>query len=191
MDILFVSGLLGPFIFGVAGWFFTGIDDLLIFSSTYHTTNSNRDRWMAIAGLLTMVIIMELAVVFSGGMVLGQFKWSFLVGFLPLYLVYKTLKGGDSKEPPPLPFFVMGFLGFFWNCSDDFIYNTAVITGKPFEYQLWYLLGVFGGAVIMIFMAHFLVAGKIKDHPKVRALILFGVSVYILYPGIEQLKQLL
>lgn len=175
--------------FGFAGWFITGIDDLLIFSSTYHSAQTTKDRFMAIAGLLTMVIVMELAVFFSGGIVLSQFEWSFLVGFLPLYLAYKTWKGGDNKTPPLLSYFLMGFLGFFWNCSDDLIYNASIVTGKTLEYQLWYLLGVFGGAIAMVLMAHFLMATRIKDYPKVRALVLLGVSLYILYPGIKLLGQ--
>ncbi len=177
----------GPFAFGLAGWFITGIDDLVIFSHIYHSAKTKQQKIEAIRGLLSMVIIM-LVIVCTIGWGLGLLqKWTWVGGFIPLFLAIKTWRGsGDNTEPRAGTFYWQAFTGFGFNCLDDIAYNTAIITGKTMEYQGSYLLGVFIGAIAMVYLAHFALK-RLRDIPRLRAAIMFCVSVYILYPGLQML----
>lgn len=190
MDLLAWFYNLGPFVFGLAGWFITGIDDLVIFSQIYHSTKTRQQKIEAIRGLLTMVLIM-LVIVCTMGWFLGSLqKWTWIGGLLPLFLAIKTWRGGgDNATPKSGTFYWQAFTGFGLNCLDDIAYNTAVITGKTVDYQSLYILGVFVGAVVMVYLSHF--AFKwLHDVPRLRAILMFCVSGYILWPGIQMLKLL-
>lgn len=177
----------GPFVFGLAGWFITGIDDLVIFSGIYNSAKTRKQKTESIQGLLSMVLIM-LVIVCTIGWVFGFLhKWTWVGGFLPLALAIKTWFGiGDNTEPKKGTFYWQAFTGFGLNCLDDIAYNTAVITGKAIEYQTSYLLGIFVGAIAMVCLAHFALKG-LRDMPRLRAAIMFCVSLYILYPGMQML----
>lgn len=175
------------FLFGLAGWFITGIDDLVIFSHIYHSAKTRPRKVEAIQGLLSMVLIM-LVIVCTIGWGLGFLqKWTWIGGVLPLFLAIKTWFGvGDNTEPKSGTFYWQAFTGFGLNCLDDIAYNTVVITGKALEHQVLYLLGIFTGAVVMIYISHFALGG-LRDVPRLRAVIMLLVSGYILYPGIQML----
>lgn len=177
----------GPFVFGLAGWFITGIDDLVIFSGIYNSAKTRKQKIEAIEGLLSMVLIM-LVIVCTIGWGLGFLHgWTWIGGFLPLILAIKTWRGiGDNTEPKTGTFYWQAFTGFGLNCLDDIAYNTAVITGKAIGYQGLYLLGIFVGAIAMVLLSHFALRG-LRDVPRVRAAIMFCVAGYILWPGIQML----
>lgn len=185
LTLLFISS--SPLIFGLAGWFITGIDDLVIFSTIYHSTQTKKERTEAIKGLISMVLIMLLVVCTIGWAFTALQKWIWIGGLLPLVLSITTwFSIGDNTEPKPGTFYWQAFTGFGLNCLDDVAYNTAVIAGKTFEFQTFYILGVFIGAVAMIYLSHFALKG-LKDVPRFRAIIMFCVSVYLLWPGIQML----
>lgn len=178
---------LGPLVFGLIGWFITGIDDLIIFSHIYHSAKNRQQRTEAIWGILSMVCIM-LVIVCTIGWIFGFLqKWTWIGGFLPLFLSIKTWRGiGDTITPKTGTFYWQAFTGFGLNCFDDIAYNTAIITGKAFEYQITYIFGVFMGAVAMVYLSHFALEG-FRDMPRLRAVLIGCVSGYILWPGIHML----
>lgn len=189
--ILIFAGGLGPWFFGLVSWFFTGFDDLMIFSDLYHQAKTTRQRIEAISGLIVAVFVMIFLVTTIGYWfgLLKEYAW--IGGFLPFSIAVRTWMGwGDTKEPRKGTFFIRTFTGFGFNWTDDIIYNTGVIAGKAIEYQVWYLGGILTGAVIMVALAHHLFRGM-KDMPKLRASVMFLVSGYILYPGIEMIMRMI
>lgn len=188
--LLTIASDIGPWIFGLASWFITGIDDLVIFSGIYHNAKTTKHKTEAIAGLLSMVLIM-MAIVTSIGWTMGflqEYVW--IGGFLPLFISIKTWRNrSEAKNPRKGTFFVMAFTGFGLNCIDDIVYNTGVISGQALSYQVWYLLGILTGAIVMIGLAHSLFR-SLHDMPRVRASVIFLVSAYILWPGIEMIVRL-
>lgn len=191
MDLLLWFNSLGPFVFGLAGWFITGIDDLVIFSHIYHSAKTKQQKIEAVRGFLSMVLVM-LIIVCTIGWVFGFLqKWTWIGGLLPLGLAIKTWYDiGDNTEPKTGTFYWQAFTGFGLNCLDDVAYNTAIIIGKTLEYQVVYILGVFTGAVAMVYLSHFALKG-LRDMPRLRAIVMFSVSAHILWPGIRMLPQLL
>ncbi|EKD44598.1 MAG: hypothetical protein ACD_71C00083G0003 [uncultured bacterium (gcode 4)] len=191
MDTILVFAKdLSPWLFGLMSWFITGIDDFVIFSGIYHEAKTKRQKIEAVAGLISMVVIMLLLVVGIGWSISLLRPYTWIGGFLPLWIAIKTWIGwGSAKEPSKGTFFAMSFAGFGLHCTDDIIYNASIIADKIFTYQLWYLGGVLSGAVLMVVLSHYL-SKRIGDKPKLRASVIFLVSGYILYPGIEMIIQM-
>lgn len=189
--ILIFAGGLGPWLFGIVSWFITGIDDFIIFSGIYHEAKTKRQKVEAIAGLMSMVVIMFLLVVCIGWSISLLRPYTWIGGIFPLSIAVKTWMGwGSTKEPRKGTLFVMAFSGFGLHCTDDIIYNASIIADKIFAYQVWYLGGVLSGAVLMVFLSHYL-SKRIGDKPKLRASVMFLVSWYILYPGIEMIMRMI
>lgn len=183
---------LGPYAFGFFGWFITGIDDLLIFSHIYRSARNRSQRTEAIAGMLSMVVIMILIVVTVGQLFTFLHGFSWIGGFLPLFLAIKTWRGSaDNTDPKPGTLYWMAFRGFGLNCLDDIAYNTAIVGQATFSYAVQYLGGVFFGAIMMVgvvILAHLAFIDRLRDVPRIRAVVMFLVAGYILFPGWLMIK---
>lgn len=170
-------------------WFLTGTDDFLVFYSIYYKTKSSQNHILAIAGLLSAVLLMILIVIISNvvvSIIPIIKKFTFLGGIIPIYLGLKTILDDDSDESTDLSkesYFLLAFLGFFLNSGDDIIFNLSIILGKQILFQLFFFLGIFLGSLFMIWVIVQLHTKVTKDFPKIRGGILIIVGSALLLSG--------
>lgn len=180
---LMPKDVLYMFVLGIISWFATGIDDLMIFASNYRAAKS---KLMSILGVMTAVSLM-IALVLTGGIGLKFIgDWTFVGFCIPFYLAYKTFKNGDDDAETRIgASFTVAFMGFALNCTDDISYNLSVILIEPFASQVAFLVGVFVGSLLMVCVS--IGMGKVRDFPYLRGLVLFAVSDYILWSGLQDI----
>ena len=180
------------FTWGLFAWYLTGIDDFLVFYSIYYSTNNSKNHQGAILGLLLAVFFMILIVIISNIiiMIVPLLKqYTFLGGFIPIYLGIKTIISNDQDKETSLgksSYFLLAFFGFFLNSGDDIIFNLSIVLGQKLLYQVFFLLGIFFGSLSMIWIIVNLHKTVKKDFPISRGVVLIIVGTVLLVTGINQ-----
>ena len=178
------------FLWGWLAWYLTGIDDFLVFYSIYYNTTSSKNHRSAILGFILSVLFMILVVIVSNVivMIVPLLKqYTFLGGIIPIYLGIKTIISNQSEEGADLnrsSYFLLAFLGFFLNSGDDIIFNLSIILGQGLFYQIFFLSGIFFGALSMIWIITQLHKTVKKDFPILRGVVLIIVGAVLLLGGL-------
>jgi len=178
------------FLWGWLAWYLTGIDDFLVFYSIYYNTTSSKNHRSAILGLILSVLFMILVVIVSNVivMIVPLLKqYTFLGGIIPIYLGIKTIISNQSEEGADLDrssYLLLAFLGFFLNSGDDIIFNLSIILGQGLFYQIFFLSGIFFGALSMIWIITQLHKTVKKDFPILRGVVLIIVGAVLLLGGL-------
>lgn len=169
------------FFFWVISWFLTWIDDLLVFSSTCKAAKSIRDKAFVILWLLTAVLLMVVLVFFIWQYLKFLERRTFLWFVVPLYLARTIIADKDSDSNwihyiKKIWMYWAWFLWFAFNCMDDIVYNTAVISNLWIYDRLLFLSWIIMWSIIMICLWLFY-SDRVRDIPELRAIVLFLVSI--------------
>lgn len=179
------------FFAGFIGWFATGIDDIIIFSTIIITIASNLEKSFAVMGFFLGVIVMTI-LCFVGGVAYNILpKWTYyIITLIPIFLGIKTLiQSFDINEElknmniGKHTIFMSAFLGYFLNSSDDIAYNLSWFAKLSSVQELVYISGIWMGAITMVVIVLFFNIFTLKDYPKIRGFILIGVGVWLFMNG--------